>query len=83
MLRRVEGFAEAGRITQIVLSSDSSLVVNPSELAYERDIGHLHRTFLPELGRRLGAEIRDVLTRRNVVRSFAGIRLEAARSPNP
>jgi predicted metal-dependent phosphotriesterase family hydrolase len=70
MLRRIERFAEAGWDAQVMVSSDSSLVVHPTELAYDRDIGHLHRTFLPELERRLGAEIRDLLTRRNVLRAF-------------
>jgi len=80
MLRRIERFAEAGRREQVVVSSDSSLVVHPAELAYERDIEHLHRTFLPELERRLGAEIRDVLTHRNVLRAFGVGRAEHARS---
>ena len=80
MLRRIERFAEAGRQEQVLVSSDSSLVVHPAELAYERDIEHLHRTFLSELERRLGAEIRDVLTHRNVLRAFGGARDEHARS---
>lgn len=72
MLHRIERLADAGRGDQVVLSTDSSLYVHPAELAYERDIAYLHRTFVPELEAHLGSELRDVLTRRNVVRAYGG-----------
>lgn len=80
MLRRIERLAGAGHHERVVVSSDSSLVVHPAELGYERDIEHLHRTFLPELERQLGGEIRDALTHRNVLRAFGVGRAEHARS---
>ncbi len=79
MLGRIEGLASAGSADRMVLSSDSSLVVHPVELAYERDIGYLHRTFLPKIEERLGRELRESLTRENVVRAFGRPIPEAAR----
>jgi phosphotriesterase-related protein len=70
MLDRIERLMEADARSRVVLSSDSSLVVHPAELAYERDIGYLHRTFLAKVRRRLGSKLRDELTRANVARAL-------------
>ena len=70
MLDRIERLVEAGWGDRVVVSTDSSLVVNPAELAYERDIGYLHRTFLPQIQARFGADLRDQLTRANILRAY-------------
>jgi phosphotriesterase-related protein len=70
MLGRIERLVGAGAGSRVVLSSDSSLVFHPAELAYERDIGYLHRTFLPKVEQRFGSDLRDDLTRANVHRAF-------------
>jgi phosphotriesterase-related protein len=70
MLDRIERLAEAGSEGGVVLSSDSSLFVHPVELGYERDIGYLHRTFLPKVEARCGRELRDALIRGNVLRAY-------------
>jgi phosphotriesterase-related protein len=71
MLERIEHLAAAGAGDRVLLSSDSSLVVHPPELAYERDLTYLHRTFADEIERRFGRDLRETLTGRNVVRAFA------------
>jgi predicted metal-dependent phosphotriesterase family hydrolase len=82
MLQRIERLAEAGLDGQVVLSSDSSLVVHPVELAYERDMGALPRTFLPRVEARLGRGLRDRLVRDNVARAYARRQPEPARPVN-
>ena len=76
MLHRIERLVEAGREGRVVLSSDSSLVVHPAELSYERDIGYLHRTFLPKIERRFGTDLRDRLTRANILRAYGSVQTE-------
>lgn len=70
MLDRIEHLVAMGAGDRVVVSSDSSLVVHPAELAYERDIGHLHGTFGPRVEPRFGRELREDLTRDNVFRAF-------------
>ena len=60
----------AGHGEQIVLSTDTSVWINPPEMAYERSIEHLLGTFLPAVEARLGAEARTRLARQNVVRAI-------------
>jgi phosphotriesterase-related protein len=79
MMQRIERLAEAGLDGQVVLSSDSSLVVHPLELAYERDIGALPRTFLPRVEARLGRDLRDRLVRDNIARAYGRRQPEPAR----
>ena len=62
---------------RVVVSSDSSLVVHPVELAYERDIGYLPRTFGPKVEERFGRALRVALTRDNVFRRFGRERRRA------
>ena len=68
MLDRIEQLVAAGAGDRVVVSSDSSLVVHPVELAYERDIGYLPRTFGPKVEERFGRALREALTRDNVFR---------------
>jgi phosphotriesterase-related protein len=79
MMHRIERLAEAGLEGHVVLSSDSSLVVHPVELAYERDIGALARTFLPRVEARLGRGLRDRLVRDNIARAYGRRHPEPAR----
>ena len=76
MLERIERLVEAGREGRVVLSSDSSLVVHPAELSYERDIGYLHRNFLQKIERRFGTDLRDRLTRANILRAYGSVQTE-------
>ncbi len=76
MLERIERLVEEGPGGRVVLSSDSSLVVHPAELSYERDIGYLHRTFLRKIERRFGTDLRDRLTRANVLRAYGSAQTE-------
>lgn len=70
MLDRIEHLVAMGAGDRVVVSSDSSLVVHPVELAYERDISYLHRTFCPKVEARFGRELREALTRDNVFQVF-------------
>lgn len=72
MLHRVERLTETGHGDRVLVSTDTSVWVNPPEMAYERSIEHLLGTFLPAVEERLGADARDRLTRGNVVRALAG-----------
>ncbi len=71
MLDRIEALAEAGG--QVVLSSDSTFVVHPPELAYQRDISYLDRSF--------AATGRGALRRRFPRRGAAGQRAACIRAP--
>ena len=70
MLDRIEALTEAGHGEQIVVSTDTSVWINPPEMAYERSIEHLLGTFLPAVEACLGAETRTRLARDNVVRAI-------------
>lgn len=70
MLERIEHLVAVGSGERVVISSDTSLVVHPAELAYERDINYPHGTFAPKIEERFGRELRDALTRDNVFRAF-------------
>jgi phosphotriesterase-related protein len=71
MFDRIERLAAAGAGDQVLLSTDSSLVVHPPDLAYDRDLTYLHRTFADDVERRFGPELRRALTTTNVARAFA------------
>ena len=68
MLDRIETLAEAGR--QVVLSSDSTFVVHPPELAYQRDITYLDRRFAALVEARHGSHFLDAVRRDNVLRAY-------------
>ncbi len=70
MLERIEHLVAMGAGDRVVVSSDSSLVVHPAELAYERDIGYLHGTFGSKVEARFGRQLREALTRDNVFRAI-------------
>lgn len=70
MLDRVERLTAAGHGERIVVSTDTSVWINPPEMAYERSIEHLLGMFLPAVEARLGAETRTRLARDNVVRAL-------------
>jgi phosphotriesterase-related protein len=70
MLDRVGRLTAAGHGERIVVSTDTSVWINPPEMAYERSIEHLLGTFLPAVEARLGAETRTRLARDNVVRAL-------------
>ncbi|MGE5459556.1 MAG: hypothetical protein ACM3WR_02900 [Solirubrobacterales bacterium] len=70
MLDRVERLTAAGHGEQIVVSTDTTVWINPPEMAYERSIEHLLGTFLPAVEERLGADTRTRLARENVVRAL-------------
>lgn len=70
MIDRIERLMEAGYGDRVVVSTDTSVWINPPEMAYERSIEHLLGTFLPAVEARLGAETRARLTRDNVVRAI-------------
>lgn len=69
MLDRIERLVEAGYAERIVVSTDTSVWVNPPEMAYERSIEHMLGTFLPKVATRLGSALRDGLVRGNVLRA--------------
>lgn len=70
MLDRIEHLVARGAGDRVVVSSDSSLVVHPVELAYERDISYLHGAFCPKVEARFGRGLRESLTRDNVFRAY-------------
>lgn len=69
-IHRIEALAEAGHADDVIVSTDTSVWVNPPELVYERSIEHLLRVFLPALEARLGPEARGRLVRDNVLRAL-------------
>jgi phosphotriesterase-related protein len=81
MLDRIERLTEAGHGDRIVVSTDTSVWINPPEMAYERSIEHLLGTFLPAVEERLGAETRTRLARDNVVRAIG--RPAGEQTPTP
>lgn len=62
---------EAGHGDRVIVSTDTSMWVNPPELAYDRSIEHLLGVFLPHLEARLGTDTRRRLTHENPARAIA------------
>jgi phosphotriesterase-related protein len=73
MLERIERLVRAGSGDRVMISSDTSLVVHPVELGYERHIDYPHRTFAPKVEARFGRELRQALTRDNVFRAYGRV----------
>ena len=73
MLDRVEQLAAADSGDRVILSSDSSLVVHPVDMAYERDILYVHGTFAAKVEARFGRGLREALTLGNIFRAFARV----------
>lgn len=71
MIGRIERLGEAGHGDRVIVSTDTSMWVNPPDLAYERSIEHLLGVFLPHLEARLGADVRRRLTHENPARAIA------------
>lgn len=71
MIDRIERLGEAGHGDRVVVSTDTSMWVNPPELAYERSIEHLLGVFLPRLEARLGSDTRRRLAYENPARAIA------------
>jgi phosphotriesterase-related protein len=70
-IERVAALTDAGFGDRVVVSTDTSVRINPPEMAYERSIDHLLGTFLPEVEARLGADVRGQLVGRNVARAVS------------
>jgi phosphotriesterase-related protein len=81
MVDRIERLIEAGLGDRVVVSTDTSVWINPPEMAYERSIEHLLGTFLPAVEARLGAEARTRLARENVLRALGRHGDERDRTP--
>jgi phosphotriesterase-related protein len=73
VLDRIERMADAGHAGQIVLSSDSTLVMQPPEWVYERDLTYLHRTFVPKVAARFGQALADDVAGRTIARLLARV----------
>ena len=71
MIDRIELLGEKGFGQQVIVSTDTSMWVNPPELSYDRSIEHLLGVFLPHLQARLGSAARHRLTHENPVRAIA------------
>lgn len=71
MIGRIERLGEAGHGDRVIVSTDTSMWVNPPELAYDRSIEHLLGVFLPHLEARLGTDTRRRLTHENPARAIA------------
>lgn len=67
---RIAALIDAGRGDRVVVSTDTSVWINPPEMAYERSIDHLLGAFLPAVEQRLGVDVRDRLVRGNVARAM-------------
>lgn len=66
---RIAALIDAGFGDRVLVSTDTSVWINPPEMAYERRLDHLIVTFLPAVEARLGAGVRDGLVRGNVARA--------------
>lgn len=66
---RIAALIDTGLGDRVVVSTDTSIWINPPEMAYERSIDHLLETFLPAIEERLGVDVRDRLVRGNVARA--------------
>ena len=67
---RIAALDAAGHADRVIVSTDTSVWINPPEMAYERSIDHLLGTFLPLVADRLGAGARDRIVRGNVARAI-------------
>jgi predicted metal-dependent phosphotriesterase family hydrolase len=70
-IERIAALTDAGFGDRVVVSTDTSVRINPPEMAYERSIDHLLGTFLPAVEARLGADVRGQLVGRNVARAVS------------
>jgi phosphotriesterase-related protein len=66
---RIAALTDAGFGDRVVVSTDTSIWINPPEMAYERSIDHLLGSFLPAVETRLGPEVRDRLVSENVAKA--------------
>ncbi|HET9725177.1 MAG TPA: hypothetical protein VFR44_15235, partial [Actinomycetota bacterium] len=66
---RIAMLIDGGFGDRVLVSTDTSVWINPPEMAYERSLDHLIVTFLPAVEARLGAGVRDGLVRGNVARA--------------
>jgi phosphotriesterase-related protein len=71
MIDRIELLGEKGFGDRVIVSTDTSMWIEPPDLAYERSIEHLLGVFLPHLEARLGSDTRHRLTHENPVRAIA------------
>lgn len=71
MIDRIELLGEKGFGDRVIVSTDTSMWVNPPELSYDRSIDHLLGVFLPHVQARLGSATRHRLTHENPVRAIA------------
>ena len=71
MIDRIELLGERGHGDRVIVSTDTSMWVNPPELSYDRSIDHLLGVFLPHVQARLGSATRHRLTHENPARAIA------------
>lgn len=70
MLDRIQGMVDAGFGDRVLVSTDSCVVLNPSEFQYSRDPNYVFRTFAPKLEARIGKTAARAVLRDNVIRAF-------------
>jgi len=71
MVDRIGVLDRKGFGDRVIVSTDTSMWVNPPDLAYDRSIEHLLGVFLPRLEASLGADARRRLTHENPARAIA------------
>jgi phosphotriesterase-related protein len=70
MLARVEAMVDAGYGDRVMVTTDSSVFVNPSIYQYDRHNDYLYGTFAPKLRARIGTSPANMILRDNVVYAF-------------
>jgi phosphotriesterase-related protein len=70
MLARVEAMVDAGYGDRVMVTTDSSVFVNPSIYQYDRHNDYLYGTFAPKLRARIGTSAANMILRDNVVYAF-------------
>ena len=70
MLARVEAMVDAGFGDRVMVTTDSSVFVNPGIYQYDRHNDYLYGTFAPKLRTRIGTSAANMILRDNVVYAF-------------
>jgi phosphotriesterase-related protein len=70
MLKRIEAMIAAGFGDRVMVTTDSSVFVNPAIYQYDRHSDYLYGTFAPKLRARIGTAAADAILRDNVIYAF-------------
>jgi phosphotriesterase-related protein len=70
MLVRIQAMVDAGFGDRVMVTTDSSVFVNPAIYQYDRHSEYLYGTFAPKLRARIGVAAANTILRDNVIYAF-------------